>query len=498
MVTKQDDEDLIYFFKNFETIITGDKKNTDWAAGADFQCFRKYLIDDIRGIRTRLKNPDDKYLYYVSEHIFNIIDWIKLMVEDAGFPTFATAWETEFDKHFGDKDILRNIYSDCFEKWISNKEGQYQIGTNFYNILHNKLYYHNRFGDWFEAEKATAFDLKPSQQLVKDNHIIEKLNGRYKETWYDSILNQWNENKYKGELPKDFLIFNNTETSPEEYSEFTFGQIETLLKTPVSIAELERWNGGEIVELEHLVKLSAFILETVRKRINENSHTLFLLRDCLMFYEAEKIIDNLEGKNSSYDEILVGRKLLSHKPGAWGYYVVTLEALYTAHMRYPDDFTDFYTEYKRLLDLSASLNPKFAEIITDIAVYIKNHIQTDKKDIIVFDIGFQGSIALLTKYIIDKHIYPSRDDGDVKTDIKVGIGSQWSKKLFGHRYDGDYFPMLNRVQLMTRSNELYHYKEGSLKSGKIQVIMGEKLAQQKSALELAVLVMVAQLTQVDN
>ncbi|EKE22179.1 MAG: hypothetical protein ACD_7C00029G0005, partial [uncultured bacterium] len=62
-------------------------------------------------------------------------------------------------------------------------------------------------------------------------------------------------------------------------------------------------------------------------------------------------------------------------------------------------------------------------------------------------------------------------------------------------YENDYFPFLNRVQLMARSDELFHYKEESLESGKLRVVMGNKEWQQKAAIELAVLEMVILLTQ---
>ena len=76
--------------------------------------------------------------------------------------------------------------------------------------------------------------------------------------------------------------------------------------------------------------------------------------------------------------------------------------------------------------------------------------KTDKKKVIVFDIGFRGSIALLTKYIIDNHINPSNLDKKIEIDIEVGVGALWSKELFGDRHLGDYFPFLNRLQLMKR------------------------------------------------
>lgn len=499
-VTKTlDDADLIDWYKNFDRVPSIDKSTLDWSTTTDFQVFSEFLIKDIQDIQDQLKDADNDYLYYVCGHIFNILDWIKLITFDAGFPTFPSTFENLFDSHFGDKHILDHIYDTCFEKWISQKNGQHKIGENFYNILAGKLYYRNRFEQWFEVDRKTAFDLKPNREIIQNKDTIDQLNREYKETWYDAILKTWEDKQYQGTLPNDLLEFEGQETNPEAYSNFTLTHIKTLLKNPVSITELERWNGGEIVDLEDIIKISALIGEIVTKRREDNSHTLYLLRDCLMLYEAHKTMDILNSEDTSVDQIMVGRKLLSHESKEWGYYAATLDALYNAHLRYPINFEEFYNEYARLLDLFVSLNPGFAAVITNLANYIKNHIRTDKNKIVVFDIGFQGSIALLTKYIIDRHINPSGPKGKIETDIKVGIVALWSKKLFGdNRYDDDYFPFLNRVQLATRSNDLYQYKIGSLNSGKLHILMGDKENQHKAAIELVVLVMVTLLANTDR
>src|SRR3989344_407925 len=417
-----DDPWLIKSFEVFEKMPTTSKAEMNWSVDLGFQVFSEYLVNDIKEIQARLESADDEYLYYVCRHIFNILDWINLIVVDAGFPTFDDAFESLFEKQFGEKYILQNIYDACIEKWISHKNGQQKVGENFYDILDDKLYYRNRFGQWFEVDKKTAFDLKPNKELVKDKDTTDRLNKKYQETWYDAILKQWKDKQYQGTLPADFLNFSNEETSPEEYFDFTVEHIKTLIKNPVSIEKLEHWNGEEIMDLEDIIKISSIVSDLVKERRKDNSHTLYLLRDCLILYEAQKTLDILESEDSSADQVLIGRKLLSHPLREWGYYVLTLESLYSAHKEYPKNFEEFYNDYTRLLDIFISLNPGFATIISNLADYIKKHIQTDKNKIVIFDIGFQGSIALLTKYIIDRHISPSGPNGKIETDIEVGIG----------------------------------------------------------------------------
>jgi len=485
-----DDTWLIKLFKNVELILSTNKSEIDWTVTTDFQVFSDFLIKDIQEMQARLKSADEEYHFFVCGHTYNIMDWIRLIVV-AGFPTFSTAFENLFDERFGDKNILQNMYNTSFEKWVTGKNGQYKIGENFYNIYNNKLYYHNRFGQWFDVDRTTAFDLKPNKVIIEDSVLIDILNKEYKETWYDTISKRWEDKKFQGVLPNDFMNFIGEETSPEEYFDFTMTQIKALLKNPISVSELERWNGGKLDNLEHIVKVGALMLDIATRRRNDNSHTLYLLRDCLIFYELHNTIDILSSEKTSSNQILIGRKLLSHKLREGGYYAVMLEALYNAHTRYPLNFGEFYNEYARLMDMFVSLNEGFSIVINDLAEYIKQHIQTAKNKIIIFDIGFQGSIALLTKYIIDNHIHPSGPNGKIETDIKIGVGAEWSKSLFGDRYESDYFPFLNHVQLAARSDELYHYKKDSLKSGKIQVIMGDKEWQRKAAVELAVIEMMA-------
>lgn len=488
--TQHDDSDLIYLFENLEKLMTGDKVNMDWTTTTDFKLFSQYLLRDIQDIQNKLRSCDDDYLYYVCRHIFNIQDWIKLIVEDAGFPTFGTTWEAFFAEHFEDKHILQHLYDQSFAKWLKGKGGQYEIGINIYTVLDDKLYYRNRFEQWFEVDKATAFDLLPNKQPIQDANLTQQLNGSYQDTWHDNILSRWTHKDYVGKLNDDFFEYPLQETDPDEYLNYSLKQIDWLLKNPISIDELERWNGSPIIDIEDVIKIASFVLDTVKKRRQDDSYTLYLLRDCIIFHEAQKTLDMLSGKTTSSDQVLIGRKLLSHMPGAWGYYSGMLDALYNAHLRYPDDFAEFYAEFSRLMDLFGHVNPKFAGVIDGLAEYVRAHLKTDKKKVVVFDIGFQGSIALLVKYIIDTQIAAEKG---ISTDVKIAIGAQWSMKLFGERYDGDYFPMLNRVQLLKRSNELYQYKDNSLESAKLTVTMGNYEQQRRAAIELAVLVMVAQI-----
>jgi len=490
------DEDLLYFFKNFDKILDPSKTPTIKAVsqGADFRVFSEYFIKDIYDIQSRLTNADDEYLLYVCEHLFNLIDWLRLILENRN-PVFGDALETLFDNEFGDSRIWHTIYDQCFEAWAQGKEGQYRVGMNTYSIVNDALYYRNRFGQWFKIDKAEAFDVKPPQTSLGDSSLVSRLDKNYQATPYDSVLERWQNANYQGTLPPDFSIFDKNTTSPEEYFAFTLKNIQHLLDNPVSITELERWYGEPITDLEDTVKLCTSALDIIKARRKDDNFTVYLLRDCMIFYELDKTLNILNKEEAQSGHLLVGRSALSHKNGQWGYYIVILEALYEAHLRYPTDFPNFYREFSRLLDLFASVNEGFRDIIDNVAEYVRARIQTSKKKVVIFDVGFQGSINLFVKYVIDKHIHPTSADSDIQTDIEVSVGAEWSRELFGDISLGYYFPFLNRFQQLTRSDELYHYQFGSLKNGQVKITMADAQHQRKAAVELAVLVTVARLAQ---
>lgn len=487
-----DDDDLIYFFKNFESLLEGKVPTIDTiSAGSDFYVFRTYFARDLRQMQDQLKNADDTYLLKVAEHMFNIIDWVDLIVDNRG-QAFRGAVEHFLEQEFGNKKLLETLYDLSFDKWLTNKNGQYEIGINTYTVRENKIYYRNRFEEWYEIDKKSAFEVQPSRILVGDNTLIAFLNASYSSTSTDLIIHKWNDRKLNNVLPDDFLQFSKETTSPEEYFEYSIEHIKLLLENPVSISELERWNGETIVDLEETIKLCTYILKLVKDRRSDKSHTVYLLRDCLLFYEAHKVLDILYSEETSSDQLLIGRKMLSHQPDKWGYYIVTIEALYEAHKRYPDNYSKFYEEFMRLIDLLIAVNPKFQGVINALLPYIQHHIQTNENKIIIFDVGFQGSINLLIQYIIDRHITPNTEHPS-STDIEVAVGALWSAELFGDRIKSDYFPFLNRVQRMATSEELYHYEFNGLQDKHVRVTMGGKAWQKKAAVERVVLAMLAQL-----
>lgn len=491
---RKEDEDLVYFFKNFEEILIAPKKQgTDIiTAGVDFRVFKEYLIDDVRAMQQKLLEADDEYLLYVCEHIYDITDWIALIVGNRG-EAFNDALEEVFEEVFNNRQVLHDIYNESLRNWISEKSGQHKLGGNTYTILDGEVYYHDRFGGWFNVDLRTAFDLQPNKEAVSDQSVIQSLDETYQATPSDILIEEWNKKNFQGSLKDDFLEFDKELTSPEEYFEFTLKHIKDLLDSPVSLNELERWSGSEITNLEDTVKLGSMALDIVRDRRNDSSHTVYLLRDCMVFYEMHKTLDLLHSKDTSSDQLMIGRKLLSHKPDQWGYYIVMLEALYEAHLRFPDNFGEFYNEFSRLMDLFVSLNAQFKTVIHNLATYIKKHVHTNKDKVVIFDVGFQGSINLFIKYVIDSHINPSEPENKINSEIEVSVGALWSKELFEGRAKGFYFPFLNRIQYMARSDELYHYKFGSLNDGKLQVTMGNKEWQKKAAIELVVLTMITKL-----
>jgi hypothetical protein len=485
-----DDDDLIYFFKNFESIMSRGVPTIDQVStGVDFSVFREFLINDIRELQKNIDNTADDYRLWAAEHLFNIIDWERLIDGNRG-DIFSSSLEQAFEKEFGDKKILTTLYDKYLQDWLTDKDGRHKVGGNTYTIFNSTIYYRNRFQQWYQVEDRSAFDLQPKKTLISEQSIITHLSENYSQTIIDKVIQKWNEQNFQSTLPEDFLEFNQQITSPEEYFDFSIEHIKALVNNPISLTELERWNGGVITNLEDIITLCIRVLEIVKERRRDKAHTLYLLRDSLLFYETHKVLDILDSEETSSDQLLIGRKLLSQEPDKWGYYIAILEALYEAHKRYPNNYNQFYNEFTRLMDIFSTVNPKFKEMIEMITPYIRNHMQTNQNNVVIFDVGFQGSINLLVQYMIDRHISMDRD---LTTDIKVSVGALWSKELFGNRIMSDYFPFLNRVQQMATSDELYHYVFSSLNKGRVSVSMGDKNWQHKAAIERAVMVMLAKL-----
>lgn len=224
--TAEEDDDLVYFFKNFETILGSPKRlEIDKIInGIEFRVFSEYLINDIREIEKRLNSADDEYLLYVCEHIYSITEWTELMVGSVS-EIFRKAWEKVFTEQFGDKNILTSIYARSINKWLVNKSDQHQLGGNTYTALDKNLYYRDRFGDWFQVDKQSAFDLQPKKNPVKDRTIIPQLDSTYLDTSTDKLIEEWQDQNYEGTLPEDFLSFAKAETNPQEYFDFSLENI---------------------------------------------------------------------------------------------------------------------------------------------------------------------------------------------------------------------------------------------------------------------------------
>lgn len=487
------DDDLIYFFKNFESIMSGSAPTIDQVStGVDFSVFREFLIDDIRELQKSIDNADDDdYQLWAAEHLFNIIDWAHLIDGNRG-DIFSASLEQAFEKEFGDKKILTTLYDVYLQGWLTDKDGRHKVGGNTYTIFDNTIYYRDRFRQWYKVEKRSVFDLQPKKALINEQSVIAHLNESYAPTPIDNLIQKWNEQDFQNTLPKNFLEFDQQVTSPEAYFDFSIKHMKELAEKPISLSELERWNGGVIPNLENIIMICIRVLEIVKERRRDEGHTIYLLRDCLVFYETHKLLDFLNSEETSSDQLLIGRRLLSQEPDKWGYYIVILEALYEAHRRYPNNYTQFYSEFTRLMDLFSAVNPKFEAIIKTITPYIQSHIQTNQDKIIIFDVGFQGSINLFVQYVIDRYINTD-PDSPFTTDIKVSIGALWSKELFGDRIMDDYFPFLNRVQQLATSDKLYHYVFDSLNKAQVSVTMGDKSWQHKATVERVVMVMLAKL-----
>ena len=101
----------------------------------------------------------------------------------------------------------------------------------------------------------------------------------------------------------------------------------------------------------------------------------------------------------------------------------------------------------------------------------------------IVDLGFQGSINILVKYVIDRHCRAGRDH---KTVVHMYVLAEWFKSVYPGAYSSETYSLLTNIEVLARNELLYDYKLGSFAEGAISVVMGSKEEQEMANTELLV------------
>lgn len=477
------------WFKDFENYPIVDKAKINWPYTLDFEVQSKYIVSDIKRLLKEVKTASDTELLKISQHCFNLLSWVRQM-NIMGFHSLETYLNNVLIEEFGNKNVINNLQKEIFNRWVNNKSGQYYIGVNWYNILHGKIYYRKLTGEWFLVEKG-VFDVAPKLGISPNPETTSALEKDYTPTKYDKVFQEWKRNNYSNNFPIDLDDCVIGETSPENNFQHSMKKIKSILSSPVAIDLLEK-EFNNLNHLEYMIKVSLIMVEYAQQRRESKEHTVYLLRDCLIFYELQNTLDILDGQETSSDQLYIGRKIMSNKKREGGHWYFTQEVLFQCCLESPSSFEEFYKEYTKLLDEYTEYSQEFALFVKDIFIYIEKHIESampNNLKVTIVDLGFQGSINMFIKYVIDKYY---QHKPKLKTDIEMYVLAEWFKDIYGSkRYVSDTYSLLTHIEVLARNELLYEYNVDSLKDGNISIVMGSKEDQRNANIELIITTMVA-------
>jgi hypothetical protein len=408
-----------------------------------------------------------------------------------GYTGLQSVIEDLLEQEFANRQLLSDLRRDYTDKWLCGKRGQHKIGENNFTIYEGKFYYNTLLGEWYEVEPGNIFDVMPSLVQSADSKICEHLDADYKPTRYQRIYTSWHNANYSGKSSSIISSAKSGETTPEDVLVDTIKKLNDIIENPLNLREIEDAVGGQPDHLEYLIKISCLVVDFAQQRRLTNEHTLYLLRDCAMFHEAQILLDTLEGKPTSHDQVYLGRQAFSSKKRDAGHWYVAQELLLVSLQKNPQDFTQFHTDFVRSMKDYEAYSPEFAELVQNLAIYLNNHIAAatqDNRTINVIDLGFQGSINMLVKYVLDEYCL---QESGLDTKVHMYVIAEWFKGVYKSMYSSDTFSALTHIEVMSRNNAIYEYIPWSLRDGKLTVMYGNKGNQYQADIELAVMAMTA-------
>lgn len=477
------------WFKEYESHPVVEKSQIKWNFTKDFQIQSKYIVEDVSSIITRLGNAKDEELLNISQHCYNLLSWARQM-DIMGFTGLEYYIDELLLDHFGDKEIILKLQKQSFTKWIKDKTGSQKIGENYFVLHDGRIYYKKLHGQWCVVKEGDVFNLSPEMSVVEDVGTIEALDADYEPSVYHQLYYEWQKGEYKYNIPDNHFSSSGGESTPEDELDKSLAKIKRIIANPVSLEVVRSLGYIDDERLEYLIKISYIMTQFVQTRRGNGEHTIYLLRDCLIFYEIHKTLDILEGVATSSDQLIAGRKLLSNKKREGGHWYFTQEALFFAYEECPDDFNGFYKAFSIILSDYEEYNDEFREFIKKLADYIDLHIPTDLSSgttVNIVDLGFQGSINILVKYVIDKHCRAGKNHN---TEIHMFVLAEWFKSIYSGMYTSETYSLLTNIEVLARNELLYDYKLGSFAESVPSVIMGFEDEQELANEELIVTTMV--------
>lgn len=480
------------WFKEFEDRKIVGKDEIPWPITIEFDIQRPYFISHLSSL-PELDTASDSELLTIAQYCNNLISWIEQM-RIMGYTNLPSAVEDFLEKEFGNRQLLMNLRRSYTEKWLGGKSGQFKVGENRFTVHAGTFYYCTLRHEWYEVELGSVFELMPRFISRADQQTSELLDKNHQPTKYQQIYTKWRDADYSGKVLSREASLKIGQTTPEAVLEDTLKKIHAIVEHPVALEELERVIGDKPDSLEYLIKISCLVADFAQQRRSSNEHSLYLLRDCAMFHEAHILIDLLEGKQTSHDQIYLGRQSFSSKQRESGHWYVSQELLLLSLQKFPNDFDSFYADFAQRLKDYESYSPEFATLVQNLAQYLENHIGEANRNnqvINVIDLGFQGSINMLVKYVLDQYGLPKTSQ---PTTVHIYVVAEWFKGVYKTMNTSNTFSTLTHIEVMARNNAIYKYVPESLRDGSLSVVYGSKEDQAQADIELAVLTMTILLT----
>ena len=481
------------WFEEFEDRPIRDKSEVPWPITIEYEIQSNYFISNLKSLPD-IDSASDTELFSAAQHCNNLTDYVEQM-RLMGYSGFPDAIENLFESEFGRKNELAQLRRMYIERWIRGKSGQHKIGENHFTILNNKFYYCNFRDEWHEVDSTSVFKLMPRLTAETDSQTSRLLSAGYVPTKYQQIYTNWQDTEYSGNLLSTFFSAKSGNTTPDDVLDDSLNKINSIIKNPIALKEIEQALGDRPDRLEYLIKISHIVTDFARQRRAAGEHSLYLLRDCAMFNEAQIIIDLLDGKKSSHDQIYLGRQSFSSKKRNAGHWFVCQELLLLSLQKHPSDFMDFYADFSERLRDYEEYSPEFADLVQELTAYIGNYVQRaiqNNLTINIIDLGFQGSINMIVKYILDRYLLQAINQPTI---IHVYAAAEWFKGLYQGMYTSNTFSLLTNIEVMARNNDIYEYVPWSLKDGKLSVVYGSEADQKQADIELVVMTMTALLEQ---
>ncbi len=449
--------------------------------------FRKRIKQFLRDLDVY---QDSRHLLEISKRAFYLQHYLyNMSYPDTGYEAISENLEKQFIKDHGTASILKDIQYRAYTKALERISGPIRIGENTFFVLNKITYYRSLKGKWYSVDPQNVFYFIPELGTTAAQNVIALLEQQYLPTRYDKIFTTWKEKNYPSDI-RYALLYVHGVTTPEEYFSKTVEQIKILIQNPVSPESLSVLFDQPEHTIEMLCKRSSNIVAFVQQIQEKKVFPLYLLRDCLMFAEVQKTLELLNNTSHTGNQIMINRGLLSRNNNDQYYWTLSVDAIYEVLRNNPRTFSEFYKQYVNSMRQLEKKYPDMQRLLKNISVSIKPHIKdaldTNQK-IVVVDTGLQGSITLLTKYLIDTYLLNA--PSQASTDMYLYVVGDWFKKIFNHRYASDYYPIMQEIESFCRSENLYTYKKKSFETGKLEITMGSYEHQRLSNLELIVLVM---------